>query len=110
MASLYNSYNVPIPYRQPYTLLLLLLLLLSPSVDLRTYVKTCPSAVPQHQHYTRLLPAIYDDLQRLDERRSRCQQAHLRRAVDIERHVFPIIHTCLDGIVRAADTVDAEQV
>ena len=68
------------------------------------------STVPQHQHYTRLLPAIYDDLQRLDERRSRCQQAHLRRAVDIERHVFPIIHTCLDGIVRAADTVDAEQV
>ncbi|KAF0297329.1 Formin-binding protein 1-like [Amphibalanus amphitrite] len=63
----------------------------------------------QHEHYTRLLPAIYDELQALDERRARCQQDHLRRAVDIERHVFPIIHTCLDGMVRAADTIDAEK-
>ncbi|XP_043201078.1 formin-binding protein 1-like isoform X2 [Amphibalanus amphitrite] len=63
----------------------------------------------QHEHYARLLPAIYDELQALDERRARCQQDHLRRAVDIERHVFPIIHTCLDGMVRAADTIDAEK-
>ncbi|XP_037081869.1 LOW QUALITY PROTEIN: cdc42-interacting protein 4-like [Pollicipes pollicipes] len=63
----------------------------------------------QEQHYGRLMPAIYDDLQRLDERRARCLQAHLRRAVEIERHVFPIIHTCLDGIVRAADTIDPEK-
>jgi len=63
----------------------------------------------QHQHYTALMPALFSELERLEERRARTLQAHLRRAVDIERHVFPIVHTCLDGMVAAADAVDPER-
>ncbi|XP_037079941.1 formin-binding protein 1-like isoform X2 [Pollicipes pollicipes] len=63
----------------------------------------------QHQHYAVLMPALFGHLQGLDERRARCMQAHIRRAVGIERHVFPIIHTCLDGILAAADNIDPDQ-
>ncbi|XP_043202823.1 formin-binding protein 1-like isoform X1 [Amphibalanus amphitrite] len=63
----------------------------------------------QHLHYTSAMPALFGELQALDERRARCMQAHMRRAVDIERHVFPIVHTCLDGIVAAADEIDPDR-
>lgn len=34
----------------------------------------------------------------------------MRKGVDIERSVFPIINKCLDGIIRAADCIDSDQV
>ena len=56
------------------------------------------------------MPALFGELQALDERRARCMQTHMRRGVDIERHVFPIVHTCLDGVVTAADDIDPDRV
>ena len=37
-------------------------------------------------------------------------QDYIRRSADAERNVRPIINTCIDGMVRAADSVDPSKV
>lgn len=61
----------------------------------------------QGQHYDNVMPAVFQQLQDVDEKRIKCIQNFLRQAVEIERSVFPIIHQCLDGIVRASDEINA---
>lgn len=56
------------------------------------------------------LPGVFHTLQELDDKRIKQVENFIRKGVDIERSVFPIINKCLDGIVRAADNVDPEKV
>ncbi|XP_071541311.1 formin-binding protein 1-like isoform X1 [Panulirus ornatus] len=60
----------------------------------------------QGDHYNTLMPSIFKGLQDLDERRINNFKNLLKKSVEIERSVFPIINKCLDGIVSAADSVD----
>ena len=57
-----------------------------------------------------LLPAIFQQLEELDDKRIKQIENYIRKGVDIERSVFPIINKCLDGIIRAADSIDPEKV
>ena len=56
------------------------------------------------------LPGVFHTLQELDDKRIKQIENFIRKGVDIERSVFPIINKCLDGIIRAADSVDPEKV
>lgn len=63
----------------------------------------------QHQHYTSLMPASYQELQDMDERRIVSVQDFMKRSVEVEKGVFPIIDTCLNGVMKSADSIDAKQ-
>ena len=56
------------------------------------------------------MPAVFQQLQELDDKRIKQVENYVRKGVDIERNVFPIINKCLDGIIRAADSINPEQV
>ncbi|XP_057366986.1 formin-binding protein 1-like isoform X1 [Daphnia carinata] len=60
-------------------------------------------------HYQTALPGVFHTLQELDDKRIKQIENFIRKGVDIERSVFPIINKCLDGIIRAADSVDPEK-
>lgn len=63
----------------------------------------------QRQHYRSGLPDVFRQLQDHDEKRIRNIRHFILHSVDIERDVFPIIHKCLDGIVRAADVINEKE-
>ena len=56
------------------------------------------------------MPGVFQSLQELDERRILNFKSLLKKSVDIERSVFPIINKCLDGIVGAADSINEKNV
>lgn len=56
------------------------------------------------------LPAVFQQLQELDDKRVKQIENYIRKGVEIERSVFPIINKCLDGILRAADSIDPQNV
>lgn len=60
----------------------------------------------QRQHYRSGLPEVFRQLQELDEKRIKNIKNFIRSSVEIERNVFPIINKCLDGIVKAADSIN----
>ncbi|KAK7081715.1 Formin-binding protein 1 [Halocaridina rubra] len=60
----------------------------------------------QGEHYNTVMPGIFQSLQDLDEKRINNFKNLLKKSVDIERSVFPIINKCLDGVVNAADSID----
>lgn len=64
----------------------------------------------QRSHYRSGMPDVYRQLQELDEKRIKNIKNFIHSSVDIERNVFPIINTCLDGIVRAGDLINEKEV
>ncbi|CAN7993978.1 unnamed protein product, partial [Ixodes hexagonus] len=63
----------------------------------------------QRQHYNELMPRVFEQLQTLDERRTVSIQGYMKKVADIHRQVLPIVGKCLDGIVLAADSIDAKK-
>ncbi|XP_076346744.1 formin-binding protein 1-like isoform X3 [Tachypleus tridentatus] len=63
----------------------------------------------QRQHYSTTLPKVFQQLQDMDERRITFIQNFIKLSADIQQHVFPIVNKCLDGIVKASETVDPKQ-
>ncbi|XP_065169257.1 cdc42-interacting protein 4 homolog isoform X2 [Atheta coriaria] len=63
----------------------------------------------QRSHYRSGMPDVYRQLQELDEKRIKNIKNFIHSSVDIERNVFPIINTCLDGIVRAGDLINEKE-
>ena len=53
---------------------------------------------------------MFQQLEEMDQKRIKQIKNFIQKGVDIERSVFPIINTCLDGIIRAADNIDSEKV
>lgn len=49
-------------------------------------------------------------LQTLDENRINKLKSYIKQSADIERNVIPIINTCIDGMVKASDSVIATEV
>ncbi|XP_076316139.1 formin-binding protein 1 homolog isoform X1 [Tachypleus tridentatus] len=63
----------------------------------------------QRLHYTTAVPNVFQQMQDMDERRIACIQNFIKLFADIQRHVFPIVCKCLDGIVNAAETIDPKE-
>ncbi|XP_035914234.1 formin-binding protein 1-like isoform X1 [Anopheles stephensi] len=60
----------------------------------------------QQQHYQIALPEVFNKLQELDEKRTRGMKEFIKRAADVEYEVSPIIARCLEGMVKAADSIN----
>lgn len=58
----------------------------------------------------KLFLSVWQVLQEMDEKRIVSFQGFMRRSVEIEKQVFPIIDTCLNGIIKAAETIDPKEV
>ena len=53
---------------------------------------------------------MIQQLQDMDEKRVSKVQKFIESSADIERSVMPIMNTCIDGMVAAAQTIDCKQV
>ncbi|XP_048773159.1 formin-binding protein 1-like isoform X3 [Ostrea edulis] len=65
----------------------------------------------QHQrdHYTQQMPAVFQQMQGMEENRINKIKSMVKQVADIERSVIPIINTCIDGMVKASDGISAEE-
>ncbi|KAJ8263502.1 hypothetical protein COCON_G00159590 [Conger conger] len=68
----------------------------------------------QNQHYHTLLPLIFQRIQEMEERRVEQVGTCMRTFSEVERQVLPIVGKCLDGMSRAAESIqpqaDSQQV
>ncbi|KAM5299587.1 formin-binding protein 1 [Ctenodactylus gundi] len=60
----------------------------------------------QHAYYYTHIPAIFQKIQEMEERRIVRMGASMRTYAELDRQVTPIIGKCLDGIVKAAEAID----
>ncbi|XP_067868388.1 formin-binding protein 1 isoform X4 [Heterodontus francisci] len=60
----------------------------------------------QHEHYYTNIPNIFRKIQDLDERRILRIGESMKTFSEVDRQVIPIIGKCLDGITKAAESID----
>ncbi|XP_048469466.1 formin-binding protein 1 isoform X6 [Rhincodon typus] len=60
----------------------------------------------QHEHYFTNIPNIFQKIQDLDERRIVKIGESMKTFSEVDRQVIPIIGKCLDGITKAAESID----
>lgn len=63
----------------------------------------------QQEHYHTHIPAIFQKLQDMEERRIVRLGESLKTYADIDRQVVPIIGKCLDGITKSAESINGKQ-
>ncbi|KAI9587709.1 hypothetical protein GQX74_003555 [Glossina fuscipes] len=63
----------------------------------------------QQQHYNELLPEVFNRLQELDEKRTRGIREFIIGAADVESSVAPIIARCLEGMVKAGESINEKE-
>ncbi|XP_026832315.1 formin-binding protein 1-like isoform X5 [Drosophila erecta] len=63
----------------------------------------------QQQHFSILLPAVLSRLQELDEKRTRGFREFIVGAADVESSVAPIIARCMEGIVKAGESINEKE-
>lgn len=63
----------------------------------------------QQQHYETLLPDVFNRLQEMDEKRTRGIKEFVKCSADIESSVAPIIARCLEGVVKASESIDEKE-
>ncbi|XP_007901024.1 formin-binding protein 1 isoform X9 [Callorhinchus milii] len=63
----------------------------------------------QQEHYYTKIPAIFQKIQDMDERRIVRIGESMKTFSEVERQVLPIIGKCLDGITAAAESIDQKQ-
>lgn len=63
----------------------------------------------QHSHFHTSLPAVFNKLQELDEKRTQGIKEFIKSAADLESQVAPIIARCLEGIVRASESIKEKE-
>ncbi|XP_064648711.1 formin-binding protein 1 homolog [Lineus longissimus] len=63
----------------------------------------------QEEHYSVLMPKVFQSLQDMDERRITRIQDFIKTSADIETSVIPIINTCIEGMVRASESVSPSE-
>ncbi|VDI61525.1 formin-binding protein 1 [Mytilus galloprovincialis] len=61
----------------------------------------------QHEHYHTHMPQVFQRLQNIDENRIDKMKSYIKQSADIERNIIPIINTCIDGMVKASDSINA---
>ncbi|KAK2490655.1 hypothetical protein MC885_009715 [Smutsia gigantea] len=60
----------------------------------------------QHEYYRTHIPNIFQKIQEMEERRIVKIGKSLKKYAELDQEVIPIIGKCLDGIVKAADSID----
>lgn len=63
----------------------------------------------QLSHFQTSLPSVFNKLQELDEKRTQGIKEYIRSAADVESQVAPIIARCLEGIVKAAESIKEKE-
>ncbi|XP_054731976.1 formin-binding protein 1-like isoform X2 [Anastrepha obliqua] len=63
----------------------------------------------QQQHYSVLLPAVFNRLQELDEKRTGGIREFIIGTADVESAVAPIIARCMEGIVKAGESINEKE-
>jgi len=63
----------------------------------------------QGKYYSQTQPAVYHNLQDVDERRIKCFKNFILKAVHVEKEVLPIVSQCLDGVVSSAESIDEKE-
>lgn len=63
----------------------------------------------QQQHFQISLPEVFNRLQELDEKRTRGLKEFIKGAAEVELSVSPIIARCLEGINKAALSIDEKE-
>ncbi|XP_052460742.1 formin-binding protein 1-like isoform X3 [Carassius gibelio] len=60
----------------------------------------------QHEHYYALIPHIFQRIQEMEERRVGRVRESMRVYTEVERKVLPIVSKCLDGMTKAAESIE----
>ncbi|XP_075761482.1 formin-binding protein 1 isoform X6 [Pelodiscus sinensis] len=60
----------------------------------------------QHEHYHTHIPNIFQKIQEMEERRIVRIGECMKTYAEVDRQVIPIIGKCLDGITKAAESID----
>uniref|UniRef100_A0A7N9CXS3 Formin binding protein 1 n=1 Tax=Macaca fascicularis TaxID=9541 RepID=A0A7N9CXS3_MACFA len=60
----------------------------------------------QHEYYHTHIPNIFQKIQEMEERRIVRIGESMKTYAEVDRQVIPIIGKCLDGIVKAAESID----
>ncbi|KAL7884709.1 hypothetical protein AOLI_G00074790 [Acnodon oligacanthus] len=60
----------------------------------------------QHEHYYTLIPHIFQRIQEMEERRIERIGESMRCYAEVERKVLPIVSKCLDGMTKAAESIE----
>ncbi|XP_040819264.1 formin-binding protein 1 isoform X7 [Ochotona curzoniae] len=60
----------------------------------------------QHEYYHSHIPNIFQKIQEMEERRILRLGESMKMYAEVDRQVIPIIGKCLDGIVKAAESID----
>ncbi|XP_009243228.2 formin-binding protein 1 isoform X22 [Pongo pygmaeus] len=60
----------------------------------------------QHDYYHTHIPNIFQKIQEMEERRIVRMGESMKTYAEVDRQVIPIIGKCLDGIVKAAESID----
>lgn len=63
----------------------------------------------QLSHYQTSLPTVFNKLQELDEKRTQGIKEFIKSAADVESQVAPIIARCLEGIVKASESINGKE-
>lgn len=63
----------------------------------------------QLSHYQTSLPSVFNKLQELDEKRTQGIKEFIKSAADVESQVAPIIARCLEGIVKASESIKEKE-
>uniref|UniRef100_A0A4W4H2P7 Formin binding protein 1a n=1 Tax=Electrophorus electricus TaxID=8005 RepID=A0A4W4H2P7_ELEEL len=64
----------------------------------------------QHEHYYTLIPHIFQRIQEMEERRIERVGESMRSYAEAERKVLPIVTKCLDGMTKAAESIEPKMV
>eukprot|EP00096_Caligus_rogercresseyi_P007037 TRINITY_DN2432_c0_g1_i1.p1 TRINITY_DN2432_c0_g1~~TRINITY_DN2432_c0_g1_i1.p1 ORF type:complete len:651 (-),score=227.12 TRINITY_DN2432_c0_g1_i1:616-2568(-) len=63
----------------------------------------------QNKYFSQLLPAVFQNLQDLDERRIKCIQNFINKTVKTEQEVLPIISQCLEEMLLCAESIHEKE-
>ncbi|XP_053505667.1 formin-binding protein 1 isoform X8 [Ictalurus furcatus] len=62
----------------------------------------------QTEHYHTLIPNIFQKLQDMEERRIERVGDSMKTFAELDRQILPIVGKCIDGITRAAESIEAK--
>ncbi|XP_056287796.1 formin-binding protein 1 isoform X2 [Pseudoliparis swirei] len=60
----------------------------------------------QNEHYFTVIPNIFQKLQDMEEKRIERLGVSMRTFADVDRQVLPIVGKCLDGMTKAAESIE----
>ncbi|XP_077399050.1 formin-binding protein 1 isoform X11 [Vanacampus margaritifer] len=61
----------------------------------------------QNEHYYTVIPNIFQKLQDMEEKRIERIGTCMKTFADVDRQVIPIVGKCLDGMTKAAESIEA---